>query len=206
MALDQDIGKLVDAANHLTDVVDNKIQGIDAHMVKAQAQFDEWRAQKDIVGDPTIVGTRRMSIFQGEVYGTGGPSGVASAGDFPTIDLGSTENVYVHFKTPLNVRVDDAMFWFNLRGYCYGSSSIIDETIVGYCYHPQVDIIRKHSVGNMHPDSYHDQNGNVVLRILLPSAYYTTLCIDTMRVGDGRLFKRGDLKAALSLMEKVVFD
>jgi hypothetical protein len=43
------------------------------------------------------------------------------------------------------------------------------------------------------------------LRILVPNIYYTTIRIDTMRVGNGRLFAVGDLKTKLSLAETVVF-
>jgi hypothetical protein len=57
----------------------------------------------------------------------------------------------------------------------------------------------------MTPACYVDTNGNIVMRILVPSIYYTTIRIDTMRVGNGRLFKLGDLKTKLSLAETVAF-
>lgn len=43
------------------------------------------------------------------------------------------------------------------------------------------------------------------MRILIPNIYYTTVRIDTMRVGNGRLFNLGDLKTKVSLADTVVF-
>jgi hypothetical protein len=195
------------ASQALAQEVAGKMGQIDQKVASAEAQFDEWRQQKDIIGDPSQQGTMRMNVFQGFVVGTGVPYGVGGTGGFAgkVADLGSSENVYVHFKTPMNINTSDEMFWFNIRGYCYGSSSVIDETIVGYAYSPQRAIINKVGFGNMFPDSYVDSAGNVILRIKVPVAYYLTVRIETMRVGTGTLFEVGSFDAKVSLTATVEF-
>nr|WP_225927518.1 hypothetical protein [Pseudomonas ekonensis] len=196
---------MVTAANNLTTVVNGKIGSINSTMADALNQFNEWRNQKDVEGDPAALGTIRRNVLQGFVSGTGGLQGVGAVGSFTSTDLGTTANVYMHFKTPLNINVNSEMFWFNIKGYSYGTAKIIEETLVGYCYQPTRTLQNVSTFGNMTPSVYVDTNGNIVMRILLPSIYYTTVRIDTMRVGNGRLFNLGDLKPKLSLAETVVF-
>lgn len=205
MSLESTIAALVSAANSLTTVVNGKISAINTTMAGALAQFDEWRNLKDVEGTPGVAGTIRRNIFQGQVYGTGLPYSVGSGPGFENVDLGSSENVYVHFKLPLNVNVDAQMFWFNIKGYSYGSAKIIEETVVGYCYQPQLNLINTATFGNMSPAVYKASNGDVIMRLLIPSIYYTTFRIDTMKVGDGKLYNVGDIKTKLSLSDTVVF-
>lgn len=206
MSLETTIANLVAAANNLTGVVNGKIAAINSTLAGALAQFDEWRNLKDVEGTPGKAGTIRRNIFQGQVFGTGLPYSVGSGDGFETIDLGSSDNVYVHFKLPLNVNRDAQMFWFNIKGYSYGSAKIIEETIVGYCYKPQLALINTAAFGNMSPAVYKASNGDVIMRLLIPSIYYTTFRIDTMKVGDGNLFNVGDIKTKLSLAQTVVFE
>lgn len=203
----QEIGALIQSVNDMTSTVAGKMTHIDERMTEAESEFDAWRNLKDVIGAPDGQGTMRMNIFQGIIIGAGGEYPVAGSGDFTgKIDaLGSSSNVYVHFKTPMNINTSDEMFWFNIRGYCYGASAVIDETIVGYAYYPQRNIINKASFGGVLPDSYKDTAGNVILRIKLPVAYYTTLRIDTMRVGTSTLFEVGCLDVKVSLTETVDF-
>lgn len=206
MSLETQIAALVEAANALTGSVNGKVGEIDQRMSAAESEFETWRSLKDVEGDPLALGTIRRNITQGHIYNTGvGGGGPLSAGDIPTTDLGTNDLVYVHLKTPLNVNINSEMFWFNIKGYSYGSAQIVDETIVGYCYSPTLVITNKSAFGNMTPDVYKDTAGNVVLRLLLPSSYYTTLRVDTMRVGNGRLFNLGDLVVKLSLSATVEF-
>ncbi|AXP01677.1 hypothetical protein SAMN04488697_11516 [Pseudomonas sp. 43mfcvi1.1] len=205
MSLETTIASLVTAANNLTTVVNGKIGSINTTMATALDQFNEWRSLKDVEGDPAALGTIRRNLLQGFISGTGGAQGVGAQGDFTATDLGTTANVYVHFKVPLNINVNSEMFWFNIKGYSYGTAKIIEETLVGYCYQPTRTLQNVSTFGNMTPACYVDTNGNIVMRILVPSIYYTTIRIDTMRVGNGRLFKLGDLKTKLSLAETVAF-
>ncbi len=211
MSIETAITSLVTAANNLTSTVSGKIGSINATMAGALTQFNEWRALKDVEGDPAALGTIRRNLFQGHVYTTGGVDGAGkpiradALGGFVSTDLGDMANVYMHFQVPLNINVNSEMFWFNIKGYSYGTAKIIDETLVGYCYQPTRSLYSVSTFGNMSPAVYTDGNGNIVMRILIPAIYFTTVRIDTMRVGNGRLFGQGDLKAKLSLSETVVF-
>ncbi|MCJ8204087.1 hypothetical protein [Pseudomonas sp. RGM2987] len=205
MSLETSIASLVTAANNLTTVVNGKIGAINLTMAAAVAQFNEWRSLKDVEGDPAALGTIRRNVLQGHVYGTGGPYGSTAQGDFMSTELGSSTNVYMHFKVPLNVNANSEMFWFNIKGYSYGTAKIIEETLVGYCYQPSRVLQNVSTFGNMTPAVYVDTSGNIVMRILIPNIYYTTVRVDTMRVGNGRLFNLGDLKTKLSLSDTVVF-
>nr|WP_178121775.1 hypothetical protein [Pseudomonas sp. WS 5027] len=203
--MESTIAGLVTAANNLTNVVSGKMAGINAALADALVKFDEWRSLKDTVGDPYSDGTLTMSIFQGQVWGTGGPIEPQASGGFVPTNLGKTTDVYFHFKLPLNVNRDDRMFWLNLRGYSYGSSKVVDETVAGYAYSAQRALISTNAVGNMTPSVYVDDNGNVVVRIFCPNAYITAIRIDSMKVGIGPSIKQGEIVTKLSLAEKVVF-
>jgi hypothetical protein len=205
VSLETTVASLVTAANNLTTVVNGKIGNINSTMATALTQFNEWRNLKDVEGDPAALGTIRRNLLQGFVPGTGGVQGVGGQGDFVSTDLGTSTNIYMHFKIPLNINVNSEMFWFNIKGYSYGTAKIIEETLVGYCYQPTRTLQNVSTFGNMTPAVYVDTNGNVVMRILIPNIYYTTVRIDTMRVGNGRLFNLGDLKTKLSLAETVAF-
>lgn len=202
----QQTAALIQSVNNMTETVAGKMGQIDKRVDAAEEQFDEWRNKKDIVGEPGLHGTMRMSIFQGLVVGTGGTQGVAGHGHFEgkLADLGSSDEVYVHFKTPMNVNVDHSMFWFSIRGYSYGTAKIVDETIVGYCYSPSRTIINKSAFGGFNPESYADSSGNVILRIKVPAIYFTTIRIDTMKVGSS-LFGLGSLTPKVSLSSTVEF-
>lgn len=205
MSLEQNVEAVVQAANNLTEVVNGKIGQIDARMDQACEQFDDYRNKKDMIGLAGEQGTLLMNVFQGGVWGSGGAYNVGASGGFSLTDLGASHNVYMHFKLPLNINKHDCMFWFNIRGYSYGSAAIIDETIVGYCYSPQRQVLNQAVFGNMAPAIYTDTVGNVVMRLKFPNIYVTTIRIDTMQAGVGAMAKVGDIVAKVSLTEKVEF-
>jgi hypothetical protein len=208
MSLESTIAALVTAANNLTTAVNGKITAINTTMATALAQFNEWRNQKDLEGTVNGYGTIRRNILQGFINSSlRDQNGVLypAYGDLKGVDLGTNLNVYLHIKTPLNINTNAEMFWFNIKGYNYGGAAIIEETIVGYSYAPTRSLQNKASFGNFTPDSYADSAGNVILRLKFPNVYYTTLRIDTMKVGNGRLFNVGDLVPVFSLSEKVEF-
>lgn len=205
MSLETIIASLVTAANNLTNAVSGKIGQIDARMDKARAEFDQYRSLKDVVGSPDKPGTLNMSVFQGTVWSTGGQFDVGSTGDFTATNLGDSTNVYLHFKLPFNVNNNDAMFWLNIKGYNYGSSKIIEETFVGYCFAPQRAVINKSCFGNLTPAIYSDTNGNVVCSLKFDNIYVSTIRVDTMKVGQYKEIKLGELVSKLSLSPTVVF-
>ena len=204
MTIEQQISDLVTSSNQLTNAVENKVQEIDQKLVQAENKFDDWRNGRDILGEPLGYGTVKKAIFQGFIYRTNEAS-VYGRGDFEgkVEPLGNDNLVYVHLKTPLNINVHSEMFWFNVQGYSYGSAKIINEIMVGYCYAGGNVLSSKSSFGELSPDSYTDTAGNVVLRLLLPNSYHSTMAVDTMRVGNGRLFNNGDLDVKLSLSDTV---
>ncbi|EPB5741432.1 hypothetical protein ACRQNN_006085 [Pseudomonas aeruginosa] len=208
MSIETQIAALVTAANNLTAAVDSKIGAIDTRMDTAEAEFELWRNEKDLEGDPGLDGTIRRNIAQGYISSTGGTHTMQGAtGIFTAVDLGSSVSVYIHIKLPLNINLHDRMFWINIKGYSYGSAKIIDETLVGYCYASGHQLTNKSAFGNMTPDLYVDSNGNVVARLLVPNIYVTTIRVDCMKVGGafGVLFDVGQLVAKLSLSDTVVF-
>jgi len=170
--------------------------------------FSELADLRMVEGDPTRPGCVRRAIFQGIVYATGGPPGLGSAGDFPRIDLGETSAVYVHFKLPLKITVNNRMFHLRIRGYSYGNAKAVDETIVGYCKASSTRIEAIATKGNFSPTVYVDANNNVVVRLYFPNIYYTTAVIDSMRVSSGAesdMFKRDDIVATMSRTSTVNF-
>jgi len=205
MGIEQKIGDLVTAADNLTTAVNGKISQIDNRMDVARAEFDDFRSKKDMVGVVGAAGSVQLNVFQGGVWGTGGPQKTGASGGFSIVDLGTSAEVYMHFKLPVNINTHDQMFWFNIRGYSYGSASIVDETVVGYCYSPQRAVLNKSVFGNMSPGIYTDASGNVIMRLKFPSIYVTTIRIDTMQVGIGGLFAVGSIQSKLSLTDKVEF-
>ncbi len=205
MSTETQIANLVQASNNLTTAVNGKIGDIDKRMDQARAEFDQFRALKDVVGEPGAPGTLLMSVFQGLIWGTGAPYNVGASGGITATDLGSSMEVYVHFKLPFSINTDDQMFWLNIRGYSYGSSLVLDETFAGYVYAPQRAVINQSCFGKFAPSIYADTAGNAICRIKVPNVYVTSLRIDTMQVGGYRAIKVGEIKSKLSLSPTVVF-
>jgi hypothetical protein len=205
LSTETQIASLVEAANSLTRVVNGKVGDIDKRMDQARAEFDQFRQLKDVVGDAGEPGTLLMSVFQGLVWGTGAPYNVDAAGGMVATDLGSSLEVYAHFKLPFSINTDDQMFWLNIRGYSYGSSLVLDETFAGYVYSPRSAVINQSCFGKFEPTIYADTAGNAICRIKIPNVYVTSLRIDTMQIGRYRAIKLGDIKSKLSLSPTVVF-
>ncbi|AZF04026.1 hypothetical protein [Pseudomonas sp. R5-89-07] len=205
MSTETQIASLVQASNSLTNAVNGKIGSIDARMDQARAEFDQFRSLKDVVGEAGAPGTLLMSVFQGLIWGTGAPYDVGATGGMVATDLGSSMNVYAHFKLPFSINTDDQMFWLNVRGYSYGSSLVLDETFAGYVYSPQRAVLNQSCFGKFDPAIYADAAGNAVCRIKIPNVYVTSLRIDTMQIGRYRSIKLGDIKSKLSLSPTVEF-
>jgi hypothetical protein len=205
LSTETQIANLVQASNNLTSAVNGKIGDIDKRMDQARAEFDQFRALKDVVGEPGAPGTLLMSVFQGLIWGTGAPYNVDASGGMVATDLGSSMDVYAHFKLPFSINTDDQMFWLNIRGYSYGSSLVLDETFAGYVYSPQRAVINQSCFGKFAPAIYADTAGNAICRIKIPNVYVTSLRIDTMQIGRYRAIKVGEIKSKLSLSPTVVF-
>ena len=192
---------LSQAIEQFSNAVKTETDELAAGIVTQETNAVQQSELREIDGIPYNIGTMRKSIFQGFVANTAGGTELTDPqGDFTVIpNLGTNGNVYLHLKIPLNINTTSEMFWFHMTGYAFGAAKMIDELIVGYCYVPSKAVINNSASGNFAPTVYVDASGNVVLRLLFSSIYYTTLKIDTMRVGNGRLFEKGDLIARLSL-------
>jgi hypothetical protein len=136
----------------------------------------------DIEG-PTDVGSTREGILK-----------------FFTDNQNST-NIF-HIKLPYKVNRDHAMYHIKAFGYAYGAAYIIDVTWVGYCYKPNGNIISTKSYvaasTAITAGQYVGSDSFVYLWLKLPTTYYSTLRIDSMRVGNGTLLKKGDLELIVS--------
>ncbi|WP_025821939.1 hypothetical protein [Shewanella marina] len=126
------------------------------------------------------------------VLGDGGRgSTVINAANFFTTEHGSC---YLHFKLPLKADEDHEMIHLRVRGYAYGEAKIVDATLVGYCYKPSDNVINVETQGSHQPALYKGSDQMIYARLFFPNNYFLTVTIDTTRVGNGRLFKRGDIE------------
>lgn len=193
------------AAEAFVDRIVEKVETIDQATKSQSDLIEETLGNLDVVGNPEYQGVIRRTIFQGFVAGTN-LAGREYSGNFPPPpNLGTNDNIYVHFKTPMKVNRDSHMFWFHFSGYAFGSGKLVDEIFVGYAYAPQNALINQVSVGQLSPYSYVDANRNVILRLTLSSIYYLTLRVDTMRVGDGPLFDNDCFEVQYSTAGSVTF-
>ncbi|MBU2714249.1 phage tail protein [Zooshikella sp. WH53] len=182
-----------------------------AHEQKADphpqyVQKDIYNVEKKFTGTPGEIGSVSRCVLQGIIYQTTtfeDTSPPRSDGDFPTIDLKTEKNVYCHFVTPFNLNQHNHMFLFNVRGYSYGSTKEIYEAIVGYCYAIDKKLLSSNTRGNCSPALYVDKYGNIIFSLFFASIYYTTIVIDSLLVGNGRTIYRGEMKAVLSLQDKI---
>lgn len=108
-----------------------------------------------------------------------------------------------HIKTPMRIDQDTDMYFFKAEGYAFGGGGeIIDIVWVGYCYQPSgVILSKKTKVGRsdtITAGQYVGSDNHVYIWFKTPSNNNNTFAIDTMRVGNGPLFKKGDLEVILS--------
>ncbi|MCF6435205.1 hypothetical protein [Pseudoalteromonas sp. MMG022] len=191
MALEQDIAKLIEASNDLTTVVDNKIVDIDAKVASKSAEVDSLITNTNNKVD--------SKLDQLAVIGNGGyGSRAINVANFFTNDSGVTN---LHFKLPFNAATDHAMFHLHIKGYAYGEGKVVDATMVGYCYKAVEDVINIDAVGTHAPHVYKGSDGHIYGRLSFSNQYYLTVSVDTMRVGNGRLYKHGDIEIIRSQQE-----
>ena len=126
------------------------------------------------------------------VLGDGGMgSTVINAASFFTGEKGSC---YLHFKLPLKADINYDMIHLHIRGYAYGEAKIIDATLVGYCYKPRDNVINVETQGTHQPTLYKGSDKTIYARLYFPNCYFLTVTVDTTKVGNGKLFRRGDIE------------
>jgi len=113
----------------------------------------------------------------------------------------STTDVF-HIKLPYRVTTDHAMYHIKASGYAYGAADIIDVTWAGYCYAPISNITNiKTGILNstaITAGQYAGSDSHVYLWFKLPSTYYSTFKLDSMRVGNGGLITSSDVQILVS--------
>lgn len=115
---------------------------------------------------------------------------------------------FIHVKTTLRPDTHNEMFHITLNGYVLGQSEIINNVFAGYCYHGGGNVVTFTSeVGAQLPDSlpgiYVSSDGFLTFRIQMTSLYGTTMVVDSMRVGNGRLFTGADIQIIQSELEAI---
>ncbi|MDE1464785.1 phage tail protein [Spartinivicinus poritis] len=172
-----------------------------------QAVYDK---EKLYTGKPGEIGSIRHGLVQGVIVQTSvhsPTSGPYSNGDFPTTDLETDVNVTCHFVTPFNINKPiDSMFWFHAKGYSFGGGKEIDAMFVGYCYGSANKLINVNKKGNFSPNIYTDRHGNVILALTFNNIIYTTITIDSMRVGNAIELNKGDITCILSLETTITYE
>ena len=109
---------------------------------------------------------------------------------------------FVHIKLPIKVNIDRNMFYIHLRGHSHCEASILDATFTGYSYGIE-GIVSVGVLGNNRPIVYSSQDGYVTCRISLLNIYFATVAVDSMHVGSGRSFKKGDIEIQINKIEKI---
>lgn len=99
-----------------------------------------------------------------------------------------------HIKLPYKVNTDHAMYHIKASGYAYGAADIIDITWVGYCYAP-ISNITNNKTGILNSTDitagqYVGSDSHVYLWFKLPSTYYSTFKLDSIRVGNGGAYHK----------------
>jgi len=110
------------------------------------------------------------------------------------------DNNYMHIKLPYKVDVDNSMYHIKATGYRYRSSEVIDITWVGYCYSGSGSLIQESNINtggsNFNITQYIGSDNHIYLRFRGTSGsnYYQSFRIDSMKVGNGKVLKEGDIQ------------
>lgn len=120
---------------------------------------------------------------------------------------------FLHVKLPLRPDTHDEMFYLDFKGYAFGLMEVIDCKVVGYCYKngggviSYTDIVGSHQptdvLGNPIPYLYISSDGFVTCRLKFSEAYYTTVILDVMKVGNGRLLAASEVSMFFSEQESI---
>ncbi|MCO7190215.1 MULTISPECIES: hypothetical protein [unclassified Pseudoalteromonas] len=183
MALEHDIASLVEASEALTSTVDNKIQSIDSAVSSKMTEVNNFVAQQKARVD--------SSLDDLTVIGDGG-KGTLSFGvaNFFSSGTGPTT---IHLRLPLNVKTTDEMFHLKVRGYAYHEAQVVDATFVGYAHKNYGALIKEQAIGTHLPTLYVGSDDHVYCRLSFTQKHFLTFSVDAMLVGNGRLFRAGDI-------------
>ena len=190
----------VAAANAAQDVLEDAedLAQLEAKLTKHVGGFQ---------GDARSIGRRNLGVFEGLLLSRtnnssaiGGFAATAGATFNPVVGTNS-ENTVVHFKLPWRADAtapNNKMYHLHIKGHAYlatGYLKAIDTTVVGYAYQDELSgqsVIGSHAATTT---QYKGSDGFVYVRMEFTSAYYLTVVIDSMSVGNGEGMPHGSITA-----------
>ena len=116
-----------------------------------------------------------------------------------TISPDSTRtNTVVHFRLPITPNAAE-MYHLHFRGHSYQAQrKIIDFTVAGYSHIgtlSQPEVIGTHAAV---VTQYAGSDQHVYIRVEFDDAYFLTLAVDSMGVGNGEPFKHGSIQTFIN--------
>ncbi|MFT4925631.1 MAG: hypothetical protein ACI8WB_001724 [Phenylobacterium sp.] len=168
MSFEQEITQLVQSNDHLTDIVDTKIEAIDARVSAAEAQFNIWKETKHVGfgltdtlmdhSDPFIRVAPRFSTIEEATAFT-----FSAADDYAPVDANDAQNKHY---TDLNPKVSTDLVWFShpQPTQFTGRLSVYANISVGLLPHPSPHPINRIAILMSANGAHHQwiQSGAVV--------------------------------------------
>ncbi|ESP95483.1 MULTISPECIES: hypothetical protein [Pseudoalteromonas] len=195
MSLEQDIANVVSAAEQLTGIVDTKIEDINSTVNNKVTEMNTRVAQKESELDSTVahhVGRIDAALDNLGIIGNGGV-GTRAIGVANYFTPGNGPAT-IHFKLPLNVKQHNEMFHIRVIGHAYHQAEAVDATFVGYSFPDVQGVYLPQATGTHLPTIYVGTDDHIYCRLTFTKCHFLTLSVDTMRVGNGRLLKHGDIE------------
>jgi hypothetical protein len=103
---------------------------------------------------------------------------------FYTYQIG-TAYPYAHLKTSIPWENHVQMYSVGITGHEYGSSKPIDAQVVWYSYSPSNGVVSIGSSGTHTIELYRSTDGYIVIRVNLPSGYYTAFTVSQYMTNQG---------------------
>lgn len=173
-----------------------------------KARLAQYLSLKNVIGAENVKGTMYRNVFSGFIssFGTGTGPGLGE-GDLALLPtLANDSNVYLHFRLPMNTDIHSRMFYLNFKGYSFGTGVTFDIKVGGYCYQATGQLLNTNVLNaNLTTAVYKDANNNIVVSILFPSSYFTTIELESMIVGNGVAMRHGDVACIVSKNSAALF-
>jgi len=140
------------------------------------------------------INSYKSTINSGNHWGDLGSSEYKSNFNIASFGTNQNSSGYIHIKINYKPASQNEMYYFNLKGYAYGASKPINIIYNGYAYGGSLTHLSVHDPSNyfgMH--QYVSSDGYLVLRLYSGSIYYLTFVLNSVQVGNGRLFSKEDI-------------
>lgn len=195
MATDVEVAAAIAAQDVLEDAED--LAQLEVKLTKHVGGFQ---------GDARSIGRRNLGVFEGfhdsrtNNSAIGGFAATAGATFNPVVGT-DNGNAIVHFKLPWRADAtspNNKMYRLEFKGsslHATGALRLIDTTVVGYAH--QSGLVNP-SVSGSHAATttqYVGSDGHVYVRMEFTNAYYLTVVIDSMAVGNGEAMPHGSITA-----------